>query len=134
MTHLTSFCKPLLPPYSCHTSWKNVYHAHREMVGTCAENADKLTATSGMKMESPGKTQKRPTQRRLVMILREGCDRACMASDGKDRAAMHSGGELLWKLPGPPQALRVLCELWFHAEGGWWWGTLCGSFQGHPRH
>ena len=74
------------------------------MVGTCAENADKLTATSGMKMESPGKTQKRPTQRRLVMILREGCDRACMASDGKDRAAMHSGGE------------------------------LCGSFLGHLRH
>ena len=44
------------------------------------------------------------------------------------------GGELLWKLPGPPQALRVLCERWFHAEGGWWWGALCGSFLGHPRH
>jgi len=47
-----------------------------------------------------------------------------MASDGKARAAMHSDGELLWKFPGAPQALRVLCERWFHAEGGWWWGTL----------
>ena len=72
-------------------------------------------------------------------------------------------GKFLWKLPGPPQALRVPCERWFHAEGGQWWGTLvevfwatpgtkspewarvscwmwvvvgnsCGSFLGHPSH
>jgi len=39
----------------------------------CAENTDKLIATSVMK-DSPENTQKRPTQSHLVMILREGHD------------------------------------------------------------
>ena len=156
MTHLTSFCKPLLPPYSCHTSWKNVYHAHREMVGTRAENTDKLVV---WRWNPQGKHKRgQPRDAWSWSLGRDATERAwplmekiglqCIVVGNFVEASWGTSGTkspvwvmvscwswgTLWKLPGAPQALRVLCEWWFHAEGGWWWGTLCGSFLGHPRH